>query len=178
MRHTYTKRSQGVKELGCPPTARRAAVFRNNRSNCDFADARLPKLGYHPAIMAIPDSSAPAAPAFQKCGSCGRRWGQWQEFVMDPGIRLLGMQVNFSLPESNLFVFEHDCGSSVSVLARRLRSCLQVAEPQGAPNRFGSEQCGGHCTKLEDLEACDRDCANAADRKLIQMLLAMKSGRS
>jgi hypothetical protein len=102
-----------------------------------------------------------------------------QDFILDPGVRLLGLQAVASLPESNLLVFEHNCGSSVSILARRLRQYVQVPGPADSPpNLFGSEQCGQHCRKLEDLEACDRECVNATDRKMLLRLLAMKGGQA
>jgi hypothetical protein len=51
----------------------------------------------------------------------GRAWPTWDRFVLDPALRLLGMQSDVAHPDVNLLVFEHDCGSSISVLTRRLR---------------------------------------------------------
>ncbi len=44
--------------------------------------------------------------------------------MRDPGVRLLGFQGYARLPESNLLVFEHRCGSTVSVRTSRLRHLL------------------------------------------------------
>jgi hypothetical protein len=47
-------------------------------------------------------------------------------------VRLLGFQSVVANPDINLLVFEHSCGSTVSILSRRLRHLLPELEP-GAP---------------------------------------------
>ena len=61
---------------------------------------------------------------FQICGSCKRAWATWDSFVLGPAVRLLGLQFELALPDCNLLVFEHGCGSSISILSRRLRHLL------------------------------------------------------
>ena len=120
-----------------------------------------------------------SGPAFKVCGSCRHAWADWQAFVLDPTLRLLGLQAIPGLPDSNLLVFEHRCGSSVSVLALRLRHLLSV-EDQAAdrPVLFGSETCSGHCRVIENLATCDRSCANARDRRLALLIAdAKKAGK-
>ncbi|MBE0660204.1 MAG: hypothetical protein IH602_21100 [Bryobacteraceae bacterium] len=113
--------------------------------------------------------------SFQVCGSCRRTWSSWDAFVRDPAVRLLGLQALVTKPEFNLLVFEHRCGSSISILARRLRQLLPEPEPQPpATLMFGTEPCPGHCRRLSDLEACDNPCANARDRQLILLVLRIK----
>ncbi|MBZ5498844.1 MAG: hypothetical protein LAP85_20805 [Acidobacteriia bacterium] len=113
--------------------------------------------------------------AFQQCGSCGQLWNQWPDFILDRGVRLLGFQAIAGLPDANLLVFEHRCGGSVSVLAKRLRHMLPDSEQSAnMPSLFGTEMCNQHCRSLENLEACDRPCVNARDRRLILVLLEMK----
>jgi len=112
---------------------------------------------------------------FQVCGSCRRAWPTWEAFVVDPGVRLLGLQAAAANPDVNLLVFEHSCGSSVSVLSRRLRHLLPEPEP-GAPQvrLLGTDQCRGHCLRLGDFEACDRACSNARERELIRLIGRMR----
>ena len=118
-----------------------------------------------------------SGPAFQKCGSCGQAWDLWPDFVLDSGIRMIGFQAFPGLPEANLLLFEHRCGSSISILARRLRHILPASqETADLPNLFGAETCNQHCRFLEDLSACDRSCINARDRQLILLVAKMKSG--
>ena len=116
-----------------------------------------------------------AAVPFQICGACKRQWPTWDRFVLDPAVRLLGLQSVIANPDVNLLVFEHGCGSSVSILTRRLRHLLPEPEPGDPPARLmGTDQCRGHCLHLEDLEACDAPCINARDRELILLVQRLK----
>ena len=116
-----------------------------------------------------------AAGPFQTCGSCRCAWPTWDGFVLDPRVRLLGLQSDIANPDANLLVFEHACGSSISIFSRRLRHLLPEPEP-GAPSArlMGTDQCRGHCLRLEDLEACDAPCGNARDRELALLVQRMK----
>ena len=116
-----------------------------------------------------------AARPFQMCESCGSAWSTWESFVLDPAVRLLGLQAVITNPDVNLLVFEHRCGSSISILSRRLRHLLPEPEPGNPPPRLlGTDQCRGHCLRLEDLAACDAPCSNARDRELILLVQRMK----
>ncbi|MGD0309901.1 MAG: hypothetical protein ABSC02_11500 [Acidobacteriota bacterium] len=112
---------------------------------------------------------------FQKCGSCGQMWNQWPDFIFDPAVRLLGFQAMPGLPDANLVIFVHCCGSTISILAQRLRHILPGPEQAGdLPSLFDTDMCNQYCRFIESLEACDRPCVNARDRRLILMLLRMK----
>jgi len=112
---------------------------------------------------------------FQLCGACKRTWASWHEFVADPAVRLLGLQSVAAGPDCNLLVFEHRCGSSISLLARRLRHLLPEPESEAPlPLLFGTDQCQGHCLHLEDLEACVARCRNVRDRALISLVQSLK----
>ncbi len=110
---------------------------------------------------------------FRVCGSCKHPWEGWREFLVDPELRLLGLQIAPELPEANLLIFEHRCGSTISVLARVLRPLLD-GEERHARNFYGSEQCNRHCRTLEDLSACDNACVNARDRAMLQKIVALR----
>jgi len=113
---------------------------------------------------------------FQTCGACKRTWPTCDTFVLDPDVRLLGLQAVITHPDFNVMVFEHICGSSVSILTPRLRHLLPEPEPGEATVRLlGTEECRGHCRLLEDLEACDAPCSNARDRELILLIRRIKN---
>lgn len=115
----------------------------------------------------------------KRCGSCRATWPDWQSFVLDPGLRLLGLQAVPDLPDSNVLVFEHRCGSSVSVFASRLRHLLSTGSPERElPRLFGTEACEGHCRLIDDLASCSQPCGNARDRHLAILILDMKRGRA
>jgi len=112
---------------------------------------------------------------FATCGSCAHVWPTWDEFVRDSQLRMLGFQGTLGHPDTNLLVFEHRCGSTVSVLTKRLRHLLP--EPVHGVNLRslrGTLDCPGHCLSLADLEACDRPCTNARDRELIKLVQQLK----
>ena len=112
---------------------------------------------------------------FKTCGACKLEWPTWEQFVADPAVRLLGLQAVVTNPEINLLVFEHDCGSTVSVLSKRLRHLLPEPAPDAPTTRLlGSDRCGGHCLLLEDLEACEAPCSNARERELVHIVQRMK----
>ena len=112
--------------------------------------------------------------AFANCGACYHSWATWGDFVHDPGVRLLGFQGILRHPDSNLLVFEHRCGSTVSVLTSRLHYLLPDHPAAGWPSLRGPIDCPGHCLSLADLEACDRPCHNARDRDLIKLVQQLK----
>jgi hypothetical protein len=129
------------------------------------------KLPYNPA-MNVECTTGP----LKICGSCRRAWPTWDSFVLDPAVRLLGLQSEISKTDINLLVFEHGCGSSISTLSRRLRHLLPEPEPGDPPALLmGTDQCRGHCLHLEDLEACDA-CSNPPDREPILLVQRMKRG--
>jgi hypothetical protein len=89
---------------------------------------------------------------------------------------LLGLQVQTTNPDFNVLIFEHHCGSSISILTPRLRHLLpepELAEPPAL--LMGTEQCRGHCRSLADLEACEAPCSNARDRTLILLIQLLKN---
>jgi hypothetical protein len=113
--------------------------------------------------------------SFQICGSCRHGWATCDGFLLDPAVRLLGLQAVVSNPEINLLVFEHRCGGSISILSRRLRHLLPERAPgDPAARLLGTEQCRGHCLRLEDLAACNAPCSSARDRELILLVQRMK----
>jgi hypothetical protein len=117
--------------------------------------------------------------AFRTCGACRQRWLSAEDFLDDPQLRVVGLQVAPHVPEANLLVFEHGCGSSVSVLTRRLRSLLTEPEEKPAVDDvYGAPECNRYCQRLEEWAACDRPCVNARDRRLLQVILARKGAVS
>jgi hypothetical protein len=125
--------------------------------------------------MSAEESTPLSGHPFRRCGSCRKEWFHWRDFVLDPGLRLLGLQAYPDLPDANLLVFEHRCGSSVSVLATRLRPMFQDPdEDSDLPLLFGTETCNGRCRHIEDMRGCDRACINARDRRMMLQLLEMK----
>ena len=113
---------------------------------------------------------SPVGHPVKVCGSCGRPWRSWDDFLGDPQLRLLGLQAVARVPDANLLVFEHRCGSSVSLLTKRLRHLIPEHPADAWPSLRGTDQCRRHCLSLEDHEACDRPCRHARDRDLLALV--------
>lgn len=114
---------------------------------------------------------------FKVCGSCRQPWATWDEFVADPAVRLLGLQAVTEVPEASVLVFEHGCGSSVSVLTKRLYHLLPHHPSAEFPSLRGTEACARHCFALGDHAACDRLCVHGRDRDLLKMVEALHADR-
>lgn len=94
-------------------------------------------------------------------------------------MRILGIQVVPNMPEANLLVFEHACGSSISVLASKLRHLIEArVPPLHAPCLYGTEACGQECRRIENLNHCNRHCRNSGDRQLAILINSVKQGRA
>ena len=114
------------------------------------------------------------AKPIDRCGACRHTWASWEAFVLDGGTRLLGFQGILRVPDANLLVFEHRCGSTVSVLTSRLQQLLPEDVATDRHSLRGTIDCPGHCLSLADLEACDQPCTNARDRELIKFVQQLK----
>lgn len=117
--------------------------------------------------------------AFKVCGACRESWRSWEDFAVDPGVRLLGLQALPDVPDASVLVFEHRCGSSISVLTRRLLHLLPLPEAEQAewPSLRGTAECRRHCFSLDDQAPCDRQCRNARDRELLTLVKELRASR-
>lgn len=118
-----------------------------------------------------------ATAPFRVCGSCQKQWASPYDFVVDPEIRLLGLQMVPKASHGNLLVFGHRCGTSISVFAKYLQQLEPDPQEQANPQAVVSyEECNRLCRNLKHLTVCDRHCPKAADRRLIQAILKLKQG--
>ncbi len=118
-----------------------------------------------------------ASAMFKVCGSCRRAWPTWESFVTDPEVRLLGLQSRASLPEATVLIFEHWCGSSVSILTSRLRYLVPHHPGAKWPCLRGTDQCPGHCEDFSDHGRCVEPCRLALDREILAIAVALQATR-
>ncbi len=134
-----------------------------------------PHSEYHSRPMSEHTARETRKHDFKTCRSCRIHWADLQQFVYDPGVSVLGLQAITSVPDGNLLMFEHRCGSTISVRAKLIRQMFpEPEENTSLPLQFEKDGCEGHCRSVEDLTACRQPCINARDRRLLLRLLEIK----
>jgi len=114
---------------------------------------------------------------FKVCGSCRRAWPTWEAFVTDPEVRLLGLQSRASLPDATVLVFEHWCGSSVSILTGRLHHLVSHHPAAKWPSLRDTDACPGHCLDFNDHRRCVERCRHTLDREILALATALQATR-
>lgn len=103
---------------------------------------------------------------FKKCPKCRRSWRDRESFLSDPDLRLIGYQVNYGELNAGLFLFNHDCRTSLAVKAG------EFADMHKGPifeSRFANtDRCAGHCLHVNDLNPCPNKCECAYVRDVLQ----------
>lgn len=111
---------------------------------------------------------------FKKCGACKKVWNTADDFIYDPRVKVLWLQVIPGFPDANCIIFEHkDCSSTVSVLTPKLRHLLKT-DVEYSEDLYGTDACNNHCNTRNTMAACEKNCVNARDRELTRLLVALK----
>jgi len=111
---------------------------------------------------------------FKICGACRRAWPTWEEFAADGDVHLLGLQAVPDVPDASVLIFDHRCGSTVSVLTKRLYHLLPHHPAEEWPSLRDGPECGRHCLTLGDNAPCDKHCRNARDRDILRLVERMR----
>ncbi|HSG80982.1 MAG TPA: hypothetical protein VLC48_01925 [Gemmatimonadota bacterium] len=122
------------------------------------------------------ETTGSAAPApFRVCGCCKQEWATASDFIRDPELLLLGLQLIPKSPKGNLLVFGHACGTSISVFTGLLRPLvLPAADAADPPDSIGYEECSRYCMSVEEIVSCLKPCPRAGDRSLLQLILEIQ----
>ncbi len=106
---------------------------------------------------------------FKKCSKCGFVWAQRASFLSDPSLHMIGYQVNFDELMAGMFLFNHDCGTSLAISADDFRDLYDG--PMFTERLNGTKECGDHCLHESDLQPCPAQCECAYVREIVQMIL-------
>jgi hypothetical protein len=103
---------------------------------------------------------------FKQCPACGASWASRDDFLADPGIRLVGYQVDFRDLVAGVFLFNHNCGDTIAVPAKVFRDFYDG--PVFVERATGTESCTGLCLREEELDSCPTHCECAFVRDILQ----------
>ncbi|HQH26337.1 MAG TPA: hypothetical protein PLP17_02990 [Oligoflexia bacterium] len=118
--------------------------------------------------METPISSKEAQPAFKQCSVCGHKWSDRNSFLEDPRLTMIGYQAQLDHLELGLFLFNHDCGQTLSLRAADFTDLYDG--PVFEQSRKGMPDCPGYCLDRNQLAPCDTPCACAYVRSVIQTI--------
>ena len=107
--------------------------------------------------------------AFKICPHCGKTWPSRDVFLADPGLEVIGYQVDFEAIERGLFLFNHhDCKTTLAIPAARFKGLHHG--PFFSERNTDSESCPGYCLRQHELEPCPAECACAWVRDVLQTI--------
>ncbi|MGO9613039.1 MAG: hypothetical protein ACLPX5_08390 [Dissulfurispiraceae bacterium] len=106
---------------------------------------------------------------FKTCSKCGFVWPERGPFLSDPHLRIIGYQVDFEELMAGLFLFNHICGTTLSIKAGDFQDLYDG--PLFTERLTGSETCGDYCLHKNDLRPCPTKCEGTYVRQIVQAIL-------
>jgi len=106
---------------------------------------------------------------FMTCKQCGRVWARREDFFADEEVVLSGCQVETDHPVSSALLFDHKaggCGTTLAVGVRQLDDLY--SGPRHTVKWATSPMCPGMCFDPANTEPCDKECACAYVRGILQ----------
>lgn len=105
---------------------------------------------------------------FKKCSSCGQGWVTRENFFEDPALKLIGYQVNLDHLEEGYLLFNHSCGTTLSVIAGAFKDLYHG--PIFSERLTNTDECPQYCLRKAELRACPAKCECAYVREIIQII--------
>lgn len=121
--------------------------------------------------MAPPYSSMDSEPKtlpFRACTICSAVWPAREDFLTDPEISIIGYHVDFQDITAGLFMFNHVCGTTISLAVAELTDLYDG--PVFKVRKTGTEGCPGYCLRENALGGCQAKCECAFVREILQIV--------
>jgi hypothetical protein len=112
---------------------------------------------------------------FKRCPMCGATWVSRHDFLADPDVGLVGYQVNFADLVAGIFLFNHNCGDTLSIPVGAFRDLHNG--PVFSARATGTSDCPGHCLREDDLDPCPTHCECNFVREIIQVIKSWPKAR-
>ena len=116
--------------------------------------------------------------SFKTCPKCRHEWKTREEFLDDPEVSIIGFMANNEDSKKGAYLFNHSppdgrCNSTLAVYVSHFMDLYDG--PFYEELKAGSEECSGHCARIEVLEKCNAHCRNAMAREIIYRISDMLS---
>lgn len=105
---------------------------------------------------------------FKTCPNCEQKWPDRSSFLSDKTLKLVGYQVHFEELTLGLFLFNHDCKSTIAVKAEAFTDLYE--DRVFSEKKTGSDDCPGYCLEPSILSACKVECECAYIRECMQII--------
>jgi hypothetical protein len=107
-------------------------------------------------------------PFFKTCDSCLFRWGDLNDFLGDPEIKITGYQANFDNLSAGTFLFSHSCGIILELPVRNFNGLYEG--PIFRERAKGADECPDYCLYQDQLDRCQVRCECAYVRDIIYVI--------
>lgn len=105
---------------------------------------------------------------FQACTACQTKWKSQPDFLSDPNLSIVGLQVSFEDLIEGLILFNHSCGTTFSLPVSQFQNLYDgTIFPDRATD---SDECPAYCLNKEDLRPCPAQCECAFVREIVQKI--------
>ena len=109
---------------------------------------------------------------FKICKTCKTEWDCRNSFLMDSNIELVGYQVEFEELTLGLLLFNHTCGTTLSIYAKEFTDLYNG--PVFEYRAVGGVDCPGYCLRPDSIEPCPVQCECAYIREVLQLIAVYK----
>lgn len=111
---------------------------------------------------------------FKQCSMCRHPWRNRDDFLADPDLEIIGYQACFDSITDGLFLFNHQCGTTLSVKVEDFDDLYEGERYEQAAT--GTDECSGFCLDMQELKACSASCRYAYVRDIIQLIKKWPKG--
>lgn len=105
---------------------------------------------------------------FKRCPKCHFEWQQRTDFLEEPGLQVIGYQVNFDALAAGIFLFNHDCKGTLAIPAAEFLDLHHG--PIFKERATDSPHCPGYCLHEDELDPCPVRCECVYVREILQVI--------
>ena len=116
----------------------------------------------------VKEQNVKSARFFKTCKSCLFKWGDLNDFLGDPGIKITGYQANFDDLAAGTFLFNHSCGATLNLSVKNFDGLYEG--PIYRERATGTKECPEYCLYQDKLDTCQNRCECGYVRDIIHII--------